>query len=336
MNGLELLQKISDVDHDLILEPEEGFHQRKKWSIKKWISIAACLCLCLSCSISMLAATGNEFAYEMLYSVLPQIAQKLKPVRMSCTDNGIEMKVVAAEIDGDKATILVSMHDTTGSRIDETADLFDSYRIHTPYDQSAGCTFSGYDADTNTATFLLTMEQMNHELLLGDKITFSVSQLLCGKSHSNFRLAQIKTNHIPIITEYMKNPDIRGRSGSANDCPHLMIPDEANAMKLEEGVTLTGIGVVDDKVHIQLRFDSVSTRDNHGYVYLKDQNGEVLKSDASISFWDNSQTNSYEEFVFSVSADEIREYEIWGEFWTAVNNPIEGKWQVTFPVEKKK
>ena len=44
--------------------------------------------------------------------------------------------------------------------------------------------------------------------------------------------------------------------------------------------------------------------------------------------------NSYEEFVFEVSAEELVNYEIWGEFWTCNNAPIEGEWQVTFPVEK--
>lgn len=59
----------------------------------------------------------------MMYSVSPKIAQKLKPVNESCVDNGIEMKVVAAEIQDNKATVLVTMRDTEGSRLDETTDL---------------------------------------------------------------------------------------------------------------------------------------------------------------------------------------------------------------------
>ena len=34
------------------------------------------------------------------------------------------------------AQILVSMRDMMASRLDETTDLFDSYSIHTPYDQT--------------------------------------------------------------------------------------------------------------------------------------------------------------------------------------------------------
>ena len=40
------------------------------------------------------------------------------------------------------------------------------------------------------------------------------------------------------------------------------------------------------------------------------------------------------KLTIEVSAEELVNYEIWGEFWTCNNAPIEGEWQVTFPVEK--
>ncbi len=162
--------------------------------------------VCFCSAVPVLAATGNELAYEVLYSISPVIAQKLKPVNASCEDNGIEMTVVAAEVDGNKATILVSMRDNIGERLDETTDFFDSYSIHTPYDQRGGCTLLSYDDDTKTATFMLTIEQMNRVLIPGDKITFSVSQLLSKKEHSNFKLTQIDTENVQSITELVTTP----------------------------------------------------------------------------------------------------------------------------------
>lgn len=50
----------------------------------------------------ILAFAGNDFAHELLYSISPSIAQKLKPINVSCEDNGIEMTVVAAEVNGEK------------------------------------------------------------------------------------------------------------------------------------------------------------------------------------------------------------------------------------------
>ena len=54
------------------------------------------------------------------------------------------MTVVAAEVNGEKTTILLSMHDKIAKRLDETTDLFDSYSICTPYDQSGGCSLVSY------------------------------------------------------------------------------------------------------------------------------------------------------------------------------------------------
>ena len=338
MRGNELLQGMTEVDNDLILESENAFHQKKKTvRARRWLAAAACLCLCFCCTVPALAASGNPLAYEALYSIFPSIAQKLKPVNASCEDNGIEMTVVAAEIDGEKATVLVSMRDKSGNRLDETTDLFDSYSIHTPYDQSGGCSLVSYDADTKTATFMLTIEQMQHVLIVGDKITFSVSQLLSKKEYSNIQLSQINPENVQSITEFVKSPDVRGGGGirfesADGNSPLLMEPDETNAVDLTNGVALTGYGSVEGELHVQLRYNDIRNTDNHGYVYLKTQDGEKLDCESDLAFWDESHRNSYEEYIFPVSSEELSDYEIWGEFWTCNSGPIKGDWQVTIPM----
>ena len=236
----------------------------------------------------------------MMYSVSPKIAQKLKPVNESCVDNGIEMKVVAAEIQDNKATVLVTMRDTEGSRLDETTYLFDSYSINTPYDQSAGCSFTEYDPNTNTAAFLILIEQNDHILIPGDKVTFSVSQIISGKSHNKYRLNPINTDNVLKISEYLSDPPVRGAGGYDSEDIKLIIPDEKNAVNLEEGVWFTGIGIVDNELHIQIRYDDIKTTDNHGFVYLKNKNGNVVNCRGNVAFWDENYKNSYEEYVFSI------------------------------------
>ena len=336
MTAENLYNAISEISPKYIEEADIRFMTKvDHW--KRILSAAACLLLAFSLSISALAAADNSMAYELLYSVSPELAQKLKPVRESCEDNGIEMTVVAAEVDGYNATILVSMRDNTGERLDETTDLFDSYDIHTPYDQIGGCSLVSYDDATKTATFMLEIEHMNHELIPGDKITFSVGQLLSKKEHSNFKLTQIDTENVNSITEFVTEPYGRG-GGGANFDPadldnlSLMKPDEINAICLKNGVTLTGYGIVDGKLHIQLRFDDILNTDNHGYVYLKAQDGKTLNCESNFSFWDDNHVNSYEEYVFPISANKLADYEIWGEFWTCNNGPIKGNWQITFPI----
>jgi len=340
MSILKIARAMDYIDDDLVSGASEYKRAKKKNTWIKWGALAACLCLCFCFTVPALAAAGHDLAYEVLYSISPSIAQKLKPVNASCEDNGIEMTVVAAEVNGDEVNILVSMRDNTGERLDETTDLFDSCSIHTPYDQSCGCSLVSYDDETNTATFMLTIEQMNHMLIPGDKITFSVSQLLSKKEHSNFKLAQIKTEDVRLITEFVTNPVVRGGGGSdikSIDWDNLLFmkTDEANAIDLTNGVTLTGYGIVDGKLHIQLRYNDILNTDNHGYVYLKTQDDKVIICENNYAFWDENHINSYEEYVFSVSAEGLADYEIWGEFWTCNNGPIKGNWQVTFPMAGK-
>lgn len=76
----------------------------------------------------------------------------------------------------------------------------------------------------------LFFEQMGHALIPNDKITFSVSQLLSKKEHSNFRLTQIDTDKLL-----------------------LMKPDEANAITLKSGATLTGYGIADGILLTRIR-----------------------------------------------------------------------------------
>lgn len=340
MTGKELLYHMSELDADMIGEAETAFSRRKAVPhVRKWLAVAACICLCLSLSVPALAAAGNESAYEMLYSIAPGVAQKLKPVQVACEDQGIEMRVVAAQVENETAQILVSMRDTAGSRLDETTALFDSYSIHTPYDQTGSCELVDFNSDTRTVTFLLTIEQMKHVLIPGDKITFSVKELLTGKTHSEERLTQIDTANLSEITDFIENLDIRGYGSATEEAvdekePQLMMSDESNSMKLENGVTLSGYGLVDGKLHVQVRYADILNTDNHGDIYLKSNSGEILNCEKSISFWDESGVDSYEEYIFLVTAEEISNYEVWGEFWTG-GELIEGDWQVTFPITEE-
>lgn len=341
MKKEELYETLEGIDDKFINEAEIAQPKKKSSIWIKWMSVAACICLCFCCTVYVLVTAGNDYTYEILYSVSPALAQKFKPINVSCEDNGIEMTVVAADVDGEKTTILVSMCDNAGDRLDETTDLFDSYSIHTPYDQSGGCSLVDYDDATKTATFMITIEPMHHVLSPDDKITFSVSQLLCKKEHSDFKITQINKEKIQQITEFEKNPDIRGGGGAsyeAFDRDNLspIKPDEVNSISLKKGVALTGYGIVDGKLHIQLRFDDINNTDNHGYVYLKNQDGEIIDCDTSFAFWDGNHVNSYEEYVFSVTADELADHEIWGEFWTCNDGSIKGNWQVTFSMSNNK
>jgi hypothetical protein len=73
------------------------------------VALVASLAVCFTLAVPAMAAADVQVAYEILYAVSPKIAQELKPVRMSCEDDGIKMEVISAYINGDKAEIYISM-----------------------------------------------------------------------------------------------------------------------------------------------------------------------------------------------------------------------------------
>ncbi len=330
MNGYDALIGMSEIDADLIYEAETVKKRRAVYAWR-WAVAAAALILCMGITVPVMAMTGNEKVYEILYMISPELAQKLKPVNMSCEDSGILMTVVAADVHDDRAEVLISLKDLTDNRLDGTTDLFDSYSIHTPYDQLGGCSLAGFDEESGELIYMISVEQMDHVLIPGDKITFSISQLLTGKKHFELSIDQIDTANLPVIMECLADPNFRGYSGSdIEDGMQIIIPGEE--VLLDEGVTLTGYGLVDGQLHVQIKYDDIYHTDNHGFLYLEKEDTDRVLYAGSYAFWDESHTDSYEEYVFDIPAEELQEYRLGGEFWTCTGGPIEGDWSVTFPL----
>ncbi len=312
----------------------------KKRSSAAWIRLAAAVLaviFCLALSVPVLAATVPT-VYELLYRVSPAAAQYFRPIQKSAEDNGIRMEVVSAHIHGDTAEICITMQDLTGSRIDETTDLYDSYSIHVPFDSTAHCERIGYDAETETAAFLISISQTGDEDITGDKITFSVAQFLSHKTTYDGISIPIDLTAVPGTAETREVFVTGFSSQNYEDMPdtfRAILPGEPDKAFEVDGVDLTGIAFVDGSLHIQTAVKDPLANDNHGYFYLVDSSGNVLHSGASCSFIDESSgvRIGYTESVFSVSPEELAECTLYGHFTTS-GLLTEGNWSVTFPLEQ--
>lgn len=335
MSAEDMYDVISEIS-PIILEEAENHKFGKDYTPLKILAAAACIVFMICGSIPVMAACDNEAAYRLMYSIVPSFAQRLKPVCKSCENNGIVMEVVGAEIDGGNMNILVSMRDIEGDRIGDMTDLFDSYSIHTPYDQSSGCSFAGFDEATKTAYFMICIDQGDHALNEKDKITFSVREILPYKDYTCTELEMIDLSaltQVDVTTDY----DLRGWAGPAMDetgavAVPVISPGETKGIVLTEGVTLEGYGIVDGYLHVQVRYDNILFTDNHGFIDLVDPSGERIIYDYSLSWWDADRCNSYDEACFKIPEGGLEGYTVVGEFWTCNDALIEGPWQVTIPV----
>lgn len=322
-------EAMTDVDSTQTIKKKS---HKSVWN--KVIAIAAVISILIA-SLTIVAAE-NYTAYKVLYSVNAGMAKKLALVNESCVDNGIQMTVEAVNIYGNTADIYISLRDLTGDRIDETTDLFDSYSIHTTADSMSGCESVSYDAETGTKTFLVSIEQ--DEPIVGERMRFSVSELITGKTETHCKLDI--TDNLEIAKGYVSstNLPVRGGAGDASldiDAPHPILKSGlGQGFSPVPGVRITGYGFIDNKLHIQTYYENILEYDNHGFVYLVDSQGEKVHYDYSLSFWDEEGTGSFDDDVFDISPKEFEDYEVYGDFTTCTTN-IKGNWSVSFWVENK-
>ena len=293
------------------------------------IAFAAFL-VCFLVVTPALAASVPE-AYEMLYQVSPQTAQFFKPVQQTSDDQGIEVKVVEAYVNAGSAKVVITVQDKEEKRIDQSVDLYDSYSINTGFDSTATCEQIDYNSDTDTATFLVTVDSMNaQDHIEGEKITFSVSTLLCKK---------VEDTKYPIALDWEAIPE-QSLTESANPYEGSVLVPGTPSTPFLEGFYLTGLGYVDGKLHIQLYTPGRYRYDDHARLYLLDENGVTIEGRAIYrGGYQNgdAQTKRRADFIdyeFDVARENVSNYKLFGDFWRS-GQRIDGNWSITFPLENQ-
>ena len=327
MNENKLLDAIGEARSDFVEAARPAKKKKKAWT--KIVAAAACLCLCVCLAVPALAAADVQAAYEVLYAVSPSAAQRLKPVNLACEDEGIRMEVVSALVEGDTAEMLVSIRDLTGSRIDRTADLFDSYTINTPFGMNGTCRKTDYDEQTGEVFFLVKLTSMNGEKIAGTKVTFSVREILYSKSRYD-RPIELTSEQSELRPVSETEDVVRGGWGldewDVADA-ELVVPG-GTEQQLCPGASLTGWRMEDGFIHVQIRYKNVLTTDNHGDLYMLDENG--TRVDPLYGVYTRNGDDSLCDAVFDAS--EAEGSALWGSF-TIGGGLVKGRWQVTIPLE---
>ena len=339
------------------VEPSEGFDERialqlknltrkEEPRMKRTASIIAAFALVLVLGMSTALAALNDDANQLLYQIWPQAAMALRPINLVSENQGIRMEVVSASLSGTKSLVTLTMQDLDGDRIDESTDLFDSAILQLPYDGSGTCIQTGYDPETKTASFAVYMDFNIDRPNESDKVSFRVSRFLSHKREQTVDLTQYITSTIK-EADSMPVPAIRGWSGSpsSNDerqevtdkARRLRVLNTRNSLEIPivDGVTLTGIGMIDGAFHVQIRYSDVHHTDNHGFLTLTSSDGKTyadagLPEIGSVS-WFGENHDSWEEYIYEQYPENLSEATLQGTFTTA-SPATEGDWYVTFPL----
>ncbi|MBS7527826.1 hypothetical protein KHM83_14165 [Fusibacter paucivorans] len=326
-----------------VLSAARGKHCKKRMislRLKRNIMMLVVFSAILVMTMPVIASTVEPI-YQLMYMVSPSVAQFFMPVQKSSISNGIKLEVVSANIHQKTAEIYVTMQDLTENRIDGTTDLFDSYTINRPFDSSAHCQMIGYDEKTKIVTFLITIDEWGGQNIDGDKITFSVREFLSQKnSYEDLAIPVSLAN----IADAEHTQTVSSNGGGGRDYqgylefeknPIALVPSVPMANFPIDGIAFTGIAYIDGELHIQTAVEHPLDNDNHGFFYLKDENGTEIDCDFSFYFSETDEQIGridYHECVFDVPLENIAAYALYGDFVTS-GMKTEGDWRVTFPLE---
>lgn len=313
----------------------------------KWLATSAAAVLLFAAPLPVATAFGVDEAYHLLYFVSPKIAQSFKPINVSCEYNGIKMDVISGEIDGSKASFYISMQ---GDNLADDIDLYDSYYINCPFDSNGHVSFSSFDEETKTAYFVVTIETMNGEPMPREKVTFKIREMIFDKEKTDCIFDEINLSDVPIdpptVTDISYNGMALGRGYELEDVDpsdYRYLPQSTTPIaKPAEKISITGIGYIDGALHVQTYYEDVFKNDNHGFLYLIDENGEKYPlSDEphwlSAGYWadgsngcpSDGANNNFDEDIYKIDYEDLGKYRLGGEFFTS-NGYISGDWEVTF------
>ena len=305
--------------------------------LRPLIALAAVLvCLALAVpAFAMPALAADPSGYALLYSISPAAAQFFKPVNRSDEDNGIRLTVDSVYLHSDTVEVYVALQDLTGDRLDETTDLFDSYRINRGFDCSATCSLAGYDAQTRTARFLISITSFDGQDIEGDKLTFSLNRLLTGKTETEgavtgLDLAAVQAEPATQQVTRRGGSGIAAEAGGSTAETRTALVPTGTLAAPAPGVAITAVGYVDGLLHIQVLYENILETDNHGQLWL-DNGVEKLECLGSLSFFAENGSDSYEDYYFDVTPAQLADCTLYGSFVTA-DTLIEGNWEITFPL----
>jgi hypothetical protein len=338
--------------------------------MKKKTSFAFILAMILMFAFAATAIAGafNETFNAWLYRIWPEAATTLMPVNMSCEDNSIRLEVISAVADGQELYITYSMEDLKGNRL--STDCSPVMYVDSVPDNM-------WDA-----SFEQSLEvEATGKIIFGEHFTYNRSitshdSVLKAHVHNftscrNTSLvdlfpyleqygSQVKTANVPEDARTLWRADVYG-GPEASIPASMQVIDPAGSLEipLAETVYLSGIGMVNGQLHVQLHFvnhrktvigeylGTVSYRPDETDVMLRDkdceywydekyQDPEKLANGISAIGWgtqpDDPDTPEWAEIIFTADAAGLSAdaQELFAEIREVV--PVLGSWNVEIPV----
>lgn len=338
------LNKIYTKESNIKYSVNRKLKDRKKVINFKRLAIELSLLLSLFISVPVVASTFPSFE-ALLKSIDGRFENLLQPIQLISEDSGIKMEVVSAMRDEDIIVVYITLQDIEGNRIDETLDLNDSYRIKGI--DSYTSEIVDYNDENKTVT--LRIQGNSNKYFKNKKVEFSLNSLMSGRNNitSSLNNYLFKDNLINKLNSTVKL-DMNNIPGGGGDLYQELETEkeidilEKNNLNIKfkeiEFMNITNMGIINNKLHIQTKWD-ISKFNNHGFLYLSDNNGEKVKlKEANIYYSFDKDVkpiygNDYVEYIFDIENINLENINLNAEVFYS-EAYVEGEWGVKFELQK--
>ena len=342
--------------------------------MKKKISFAFILAmiLLLACAATAIAGAVNENFNAWLYRIWPEAATTLMPVNMSCESGGVRMEIISAVSTSDELYITYSMEDLEGDRLNiENSPVM---YVDTPVRYNWEASFEQPMKDEATGKIIFG-EHFKYEgyILPDDVLKAHIPSFTSFEGPVYVDLfpyleqygSQVKTMDVPEDAQILwraddyEQPDWSDPPGPSPASMQVLDAGSSLEIPLADTVYLSGIGMVDELLHIQLHYvnhrktiigesrDTIVTRPDEVSYVLRDkdseywfneqyQDPEKLPNRIEVLGWgtqpDDQDTPEWAEIIFAADAAALSadSQEFFAEIREVV--PVLGSWNVEIPV----
>lgn len=342
--------------------------------MKKKISFAFILAmiLLLACAATAIAGAVNEDFNAWLYRIWPEAATTLMPVNMSCESGGVRMEVISAVSNGLDLYITYSMEDLEGDRLNIEnspvmyVDPSNCYMWESSFeqplrDEATGKIIFGEHFNYHGS---ISSEDVLHAHI-HNFTSFEGPDYVDLFPYLEQYGSRVKTMAVPEDAQILwraddyEQPDWSDPPGPIPASMQVLDTGSSLEIPLAETVYLSGIGMVDGQLHVQLHYvnhrktvvgkylDTIVWRPDEVSYVLRDkdseywfneqyQDPEKLPNRIDTLGWgtqpDDPDTPEWAEIIFTADAAELdpdaQDFLI--EIYQRI--PILGSWDVEIPV----
>ncbi|MBR5960245.1 MAG: DUF4179 domain-containing protein [Clostridia bacterium] len=364
--------------------------------MKKKISFAFILAMILLIVSIATAVAGaiNEDFNTWLYRIWPEAAMKLMPVDLSCEKEGIEMALINAVADDNEMYLTFSMKDLEGDRINAYSNLYMGFTYDFANDPMT-TNMENYRYDLlddymresgETPVCMVRNENPvfdpdTKRIIYGEHVTFYTGNIpssgtftatvpwLGGDSRSSYvdLLPMLKeygdqaaVANAPWNATYVDNYGYNQKLGTLSDTTRVLDWQNGLDIPLTDTIRLSGIGMVDGQLHVQIHYVnykeitigeyqySYEYAPESVYISLYDSD-EEYGYDSNDKYRDKSKLDNgihhltwgslpgdprlpeWEEYIFTVDS-ELTEAQTFTAEASYNDPPLMGMWEVNIPV----